>query len=70
MSRAGLRGWAIIGVPRYPGYITPIVAAELFIEQVARAVGSTGGRINTHMLLWVLSQDQVMTMEITVQLES
>jgi hypothetical protein len=23
VSRAGLRGWAITGIPRYPGYKTP-----------------------------------------------
>jgi hypothetical protein len=44
MSRAGLQGWAITGVPRYPRYKTPIVALEPFIEWVAKAVHSAGGK--------------------------
>jgi hypothetical protein len=57
VSRARLQGWAITDAPRYPGYKTPIVAPEPFIEWVARAVHSTEGKISTHMLLWVPSQD-------------
>jgi hypothetical protein len=38
-------------------YKTPTVAPEPFVELVARAVRLMGGRIGTHMLLWVLSHD-------------
>jgi hypothetical protein len=62
VSRAGLRGWVITGVPRYSGYKTSTVAAEPFIERVTGVVRSTEGIIGTHMLLWVSSQDRVTTM--------
>jgi hypothetical protein len=62
MSRARLRGWVVTDVPRYPGYKTPTVTLEPFVEQVAAAVRSTGGRIDTHMLLRVSSPDRVTTM--------
>jgi hypothetical protein len=62
VSRAGLRCWAVTGVPWYHGYKTPTVALEPFVERVVRVVRSTGGRIGTHMLLWVLAHDRVMTM--------
>jgi hypothetical protein len=62
VSLAELRGWVITGVPRYPRYKTPTVALEPFVERVAGGVRSVGGRIGTHMLLWVLSQDRVVTM--------
>jgi hypothetical protein len=39
-----------------------IVAPEPFVERVAGDVRSMGGRIGTHMLLWVSSQDRVVTM--------
>jgi hypothetical protein len=51
VSQAGLRGWAVTGVPRYPGYKTPKVAPEPFVERMARVIRSMGGRISTHMLL-------------------
>jgi hypothetical protein len=34
MSRARLRGWAITGVPRYPGYKTLIAIIEGLMKQV------------------------------------
>jgi hypothetical protein len=61
-SRAGLRGWDVTGIPRYSGYKTLTVAPEPIVEQVVRAIHSTGGRIGTHKLLWVLSQDQLTIM--------
>jgi hypothetical protein len=61
VSRAELRGRAVTGVLRYHGYKTPIVAREPFIEWVVGVVRSLVGRIGTHMLLWVPSQDRVTT---------
>jgi hypothetical protein len=55
VSRAGFLGWAVTSVPRYPGYKTPIVAPDPFVEWVVRADRSTGGRVGTHMLLRVPS---------------
>jgi hypothetical protein len=51
--------WAIASDPWYPGYETRTVALEPSVERVVRAVHSTGGRIGTHMLLWVLPWDSV-----------
>jgi hypothetical protein len=48
-----LEFWVIIGDPRYLGYETLMVSLEHSIEQVAKVGHSTGGRIGTHMLLWV-----------------
>jgi hypothetical protein len=62
VSRDGLRGQAVTGVPQYPGYKTLTIAPEPFVEQVVRAIHSSGGRIGTHMLLRVQSQDRVTTM--------
>jgi hypothetical protein len=42
--------WVITGDLRYK---TTIVAPEPSIERVARAVHSIGGRIGTHVVLWV-----------------
>jgi hypothetical protein len=42
--------------------MTPIVAPEPFIERVVGVVRSTGGRIGTQILLWVPSQNRVVTM--------
>jgi hypothetical protein len=33
--------WVIIDGPQYPGYKTPSVAPELFVEQVVKAIHST-----------------------------
>jgi hypothetical protein len=46
--------WAITGDP---GYKTLTVASEPSVEQVVRAVHSTGGTIGTHMILWVPPRD-------------
>jgi hypothetical protein len=54
-----LEFWVVTSDPRYPGYKTPTVAPEPSIERVAEAVCSTGGRIGTHMVLWVPSRDSV-----------
>jgi hypothetical protein len=62
MSRAGLRRWVIIGVPQYPRYKTSTIAFEPFVERMAGATRSMGGRIGTHMLLQVPSQDRLTTM--------
>jgi hypothetical protein len=62
VSQVGFQGWAITSIPRYPGYKTLTVAPEHFVERMTRAVCSMGGRIGTHMLLWVPSQDRLMTM--------
>jgi hypothetical protein len=53
------RFWIVTGDPWYPGYKTLIVAPEPFVERVTGAVHSTGGRIGTHMVLWVPSWDSV-----------
>jgi hypothetical protein len=45
--------WVITGDPLYLGYKTPIVASEPSVERMARVVHSMGGRIGTHMILWV-----------------
>jgi hypothetical protein len=45
--------WAITDDPWYK---TPTVALEPTVERAVRAVHSTGGRIGTHLLLWVPSQ--------------
>jgi hypothetical protein len=45
------------GVSQYLEYKTTIVAPEPFIERVLGAIRSMGGRICTHMLLQVPSQD-------------
>jgi hypothetical protein len=47
----------VIGVPRYLGYMTPIVAPEPSIEQVAGAIHSIGGRIGTHIIMRALLWD-------------
>jgi hypothetical protein len=52
-NRSYLDFWAITGDPWYTGYETLTVAPEHFVEWVAGAVHSTGGRIGTHMLLRV-----------------
>jgi hypothetical protein len=44
---------AITNDLRYPGYKTPIVAPKPFVERVERVIHLTGGRICTHMSLWV-----------------
>jgi hypothetical protein len=44
---------AVTGGLRCPGDKTPIVAPEPSVEWVVEAVHSTGGRIGTHMSLWV-----------------
>jgi hypothetical protein len=44
-------------VCRYPGYKSPTVAPEPFVEWVIGVVHSTGGIIGTHMLLRVPSRD-------------
>jgi hypothetical protein len=44
---------AITNDPRYPGYKILIVAPKPFVERVERAIHSTGGKICTHMSLWV-----------------
>jgi hypothetical protein len=62
MSRVGVRGCTVTGIPWYPGYKTLTVAPKPFVEQVAGDVRLTGGRIGTHILLWVPSQDRVATM--------
>jgi hypothetical protein len=51
--------WVIISGPRYPGYKTLTVAPEPSVERAAKTILSTGGRIGTHMLLWVPSWDSV-----------
>jgi hypothetical protein len=63
VSRAVFWGWVVIGVHRYSGYRTPTVAFEPFVEQAVKAVRSAEGRIGSHMLLRVPSQDRVMTMD-------
>jgi hypothetical protein len=50
-----LEFWAVTDGPWYPGYITPIVAPEPSIEQVARVGHSTMRRTCTHMVLWAVS---------------
>jgi hypothetical protein len=49
--------WVITGDPWYLRYKAPTVALEPSIKWVARAIHSMGGRIGTHMILWVLSWD-------------
>jgi hypothetical protein len=51
--------------PRYPGYITPIVAPEPSIEQLARACHSMVGRTGTDMVLWALPHDSAMRLGLT-----
>jgi hypothetical protein len=41
----------------YLGYKTPIVAPEPSVERVDGVLPKMGGRIGTHMILWVLSHD-------------
>jgi hypothetical protein len=48
-----LEFFAIIGGPRYLGYRTITTALEPFVEQVAGAVHLMGGKISTHISLWV-----------------
>jgi hypothetical protein len=62
VSRVRLRDFVITSVPQYPGYKTSIVAPEPFAKRVPGANRSSGGRIGTHMLLWVPLQDRVATM--------
>jgi hypothetical protein len=52
-NQSYLNLWAITGDPWYK---TPIVALEPTVERAVRAVHSTGGRIDTHLLLWVPSR--------------
>jgi hypothetical protein len=49
--------WVITGDPRYLGYKTPTVAPEPFVERLAEAIPAMGGRICTHMILWVPPMD-------------
>jgi hypothetical protein len=49
--------WAITGHPWYPGYKTPTVASETYVERVVGAVHSMGDIIGTDMILWVLPRD-------------
>jgi hypothetical protein len=49
--------WAVTSGPRYPEYITPIVAPEPSVERVARGGHSTVGGTGTHMVLWALPQN-------------
>jgi hypothetical protein len=51
--------WVITGDMQYLGYKNRTVAPEPSVEWVAGAVPSTGGRIGTHMLLWVSSWDSM-----------
>jgi hypothetical protein len=51
--------WAITGDLWYPGYKTPTVASNPFIERVAGVIHSIGGRIDTHTLLQVPLQDSM-----------
>jgi hypothetical protein len=51
--------WAIIGDLWYLGYRTPTVASKPSVKRVAGFVYSMGGRIGTHMALWVPPQDSV-----------
>jgi hypothetical protein len=44
--------WAIASDLRYPGYKTPRVPPEPFVEQVAGADHLMNGRMGTHMILW------------------
>jgi hypothetical protein len=50
--------WVITGDP---GYKTPTVAPKHSVKEVAGAIHSTGGTIGTHLLLWVPSQDSMVT---------
>jgi hypothetical protein len=45
--------WAVTGNPWYMVYKTLTVAPKPSVERVARAGHSMGGRIGTHMTLWV-----------------
>jgi hypothetical protein len=56
-NRSYLDFWAITDDSWYPGYKTPIIALEPCVEQVVRAGHLMGGRIGTHMMLWVPPQD-------------
>jgi hypothetical protein len=42
-NRSYLEFWVIISSPRYPGYITPIVAHEPSVERVVGTSHSMGG---------------------------
>jgi hypothetical protein len=53
--------WAITGGPWYMGYRTLIVAPEPSVDRVVGASLSMGGRIGTHMLLWVPPRDLVVS---------
>jgi hypothetical protein len=55
--------WAIIGGPRYLGYITLIVSSEPSVERVAGACHSTVGRTCTHMVLWALPWDSAVRLQ-------
>jgi hypothetical protein len=43
-NRSYLEFWAVISGPRYPGYITPIVAPEPSVERVVGPSHSMGGQ--------------------------
>jgi hypothetical protein len=45
--------WAVTGNPWYMVYKTPTVAPKPSVERVSRVGHSMGGRIGTHMTLWV-----------------
>jgi hypothetical protein len=49
--------WEVTGDLRYPGYKTPTVAPEPFVERVAGAGRSKGCRIGTHMILQGVPRD-------------
>jgi hypothetical protein len=51
--------WVVTESPWNPGYKTPTVAPEPFIEWVVGAIHSTGDIIGTYMSLRVLLQDSV-----------
>jgi hypothetical protein len=52
-KRAYLDFWAVTGDPWYSGYKTLTIAPESSVESVVRAVHTMGGKIGTHMILWV-----------------
>jgi hypothetical protein len=47
--------WVVTSDPRYTGYKNLIVAPEPSVERVVGAVHLTGGKIGTHISLWVPS---------------
>jgi hypothetical protein len=51
--------WPIADDPWYRGYKTQTVAHDPSVEWVVRAVHSMGGKIGTHISLWVPSQNSV-----------